>query len=35
MPVLHPIGVHVDKKKEATMKEWPIQYAYLRMAQRE
>ena len=26
---------HVDKKKETIMKVWPIQYAYLRMAQRE
>ena len=26
---------HVDKKKETTMKAWPIQYAYLKMAQRE
>ena len=26
---------HVDKKKETTMKLWPIRYAYLKMALRE
>ena len=25
----------LDKKKETTMKVWPIQYAYVKMAQRE